>query len=249
MVEVKPALARVTGAWCGGRPGPLLSIISAVASRPRTVGGARSNPCTPHGRLDMVVDLTELPIVRLVLVGATAISLETSKHTAMIDFAMVGHTSSPTLWPTDKNLRVDLALPQSLLTHFSRSSRLQDNNFEISSRPSAWDVIVLLPPLPVSVRTLLFPRLCRKKTQFSRRYRKQRPSTLLDTDGFPQIQPVIETKRLSQPPPEAEQTVAITPKMELSDTTPADDDGAWVFFVGNVSVDCFPHETPNTNLR
>lgn len=37
--------------------------------------------------------------------------------------------------------------------------------------------------------------------------------------------------------------------MEVSDTTPVDDDGAWVFYVGNVSVDAFPHETPNTDLR
>ena len=106
-----------------------------------------------------------------------------------------------------------------------------------------------LPPLPASVRTLLFPRLCRKKIPFSPRYRKRPPSTLRDTHGFPQIPLVVETKRLSPALSEVEQTVAVRPKMELSDTTPVDDNGAWVFFVGNVSVDAFPHKEPNTDLR
>lgn len=64
-----------------------------------------------------------------------------------------------------------------------------------------------------------------------------------------QIPPVVEPERVSQAPPEAEQTVAVRPKVELSDTDPVEDDGAWVFFVGNVSANAFSHETPNTDLR
>ena len=41
------------------------------------------------------MDITLLPIVRPVLVGTMAASLETFKHMALIDFATVGHTQSP----------------------------------------------------------------------------------------------------------------------------------------------------------
>lgn len=95
-----------------------------------------------------------------------------------------------------------------------------------------------LPPLPVLVRMPLSPR-CRKKILFSHRYRKQLPSTLCDAHNLPQIPPVVETERLSQPPPE--QTVALRPETGLSDITPVDDEGTWVFYVGNVSTDSFPH--------
>jgi len=56
---------------------------------------------------------------------------------------------------------------------------------------------------------------------------------------YPQTPPDVMTKRLAQILSEAEQTDVGEPEAEPSGTTHADDDGTWLFFVGNVSVVLF----------